>query len=114
MDVQVLANAAALAGAALFLVPLYQLAVKKAARSGERALTVFVRALSLLSLVHGLGLCLITAAVLLGVPLLLGPLPAHDRRWMGEVILAGFGLACLGGIGLWATRRLGRTGQSRE
>ena len=100
-----IAIAAGMIGGALALGGLYVLAGRKAAKRGERAFPIFVRGLSLLSLVHGLGLCLVTAAVWGCASLLCAPIPEADRRFMGLMILAGIAFVVIGGLGL-VTRRL--------
>jgi hypothetical protein len=104
MNVEQLAIAAGILGGAIALVGLYLLASKKAAKTGEQAIIVFVWSLSLLSLLHGLALCLITAVVWLGASLLVGTGLEIDYRFMGMMILAGVVFLFIGGIGL-QTRR---------
>jgi drug/metabolite transporter (DMT)-like permease len=104
MNVEWVAIVAGVIGGALALLGLYLLAAKKAAKTGERAFTTFVWGLSLLSLMHGIGLCIVTAVVWAGASSLDGPIPETDCRFMGLMILAGIVFVFLGGMGLWTRR----------
>jgi hypothetical protein len=105
MAVEWVAVAVGIVGGAMALGGLSVLAGRKAAKTGERALLVFVWGLSFLSLVHGLGLCLVTAAVWAGAPLLVGPIPEPERQFMGRMILAGVAFVVIGAVGLRVWRR---------
>jgi hypothetical protein len=106
MDVVWLCVAAGIVGGAAALAGLYLLAARKAARSGERALTVFLRVLFAFSLLHGLSLVLVAGVMWLVAPLFLGPIPAADRDAMEHMFIPA-GLACVlvGGVGLRFTWR---------
>jgi hypothetical protein len=105
MTLEWIATAAGLVAGAVALAGLYVLAKRKATKTGERAGVVFVWALSFLALVHGLGLCLVTAAVWGAVALFVDPLPESERQLMGRMILAGLGSVCIGALGLQVRRR---------
>jgi hypothetical protein len=105
MNLEWLAITVAVLCGALVLVGLYLLALRIVARSGGSAFALFVRCLSIFSLMHGLGLCLVTGVVLSGADLVLGPIPEEDRLWMERFILAGLPFVLVGGVGLWFTRR---------
>jgi len=76
-------------GGAVALGGLYLLARTAALKSGERPAICFVRSLAFLALVHGLGLVLVSACVLVAVPTRVAPLPVEDHDWMFRFILAG-------------------------
>ncbi len=105
MAVEWIAVVAGIVGGVVALGGLYALAGRKAAKTGERPSVVFVWSLSLLSLVHGLGLCLVTAAVWGGAPLLVGPIPEPERRLMGGMMVAGAAFVAVGAAGLRVRRR---------
>jgi hypothetical protein len=105
MVVEWVAVVAGIVGGAVALGGLYALAGWKAAKTGERASLVFVWGLSFLSLVHGLGLCLVTAAVWAGASLLVGSIPKPERQFMGRTVLAGVVFFFVGAVGLRARRR---------
>jgi hypothetical protein len=90
-------------GGALFLVGLWLLARRRALKSAERAGVVFLRSVSFLALVHGVGLVLVTACVLFSVPLFFGPIAAEDREWMVRFIVAGVVLVIVAGAALRRT-----------
>src|SRR5262249_21306814 len=111
MDLEWIAIAAGIVGGALFFLGLYLLAIRKAAKSGERAFVIFMRGVLFLALMHGLGLVVVTGAVLFCVPLLLGQIPEADCDFMEWMILAGLVLVCIGGVGLrftWWTAKAER------
>jgi hypothetical protein len=97
MGVEWVAVPAGLLGGTMFLLALYQLACRKALRSGERPTRTFVRCLAFLALVHGLGL-VSTAVLLVCVPVFFGPLPAEERAWMTRFTLTGFAFVVPGAI----------------
>ena len=76
-------------GGAVALGGLCLLARTAALKSGERPAICFVRSLAFLALVHGLGLVLVSACVLVAVPTRVAPLPVEDHDWMFRFILAG-------------------------
>src|SRR5262245_32130789 len=86
MAVEWVAVTAGIVCGAVALGGLYVLAGRKAVKTGERAPLIFVWGLSLLSLMHGLGLCLVTSALWAGASLLVGPIPEPERQFMGQMM----------------------------
>jgi hypothetical protein len=105
MSAEWFAIAAGILGGAMALRGLYVLASRKAAKTGERASLVFLWALSFLFLVHGLGLCVITALVWSGAALFGVPLPEPERLLMKRMMLSGIVSVVFAAIGLQARRR---------
>ena len=97
-------------GGAIALVGLYMLARAAAFKSGERPSICFVRGLAFVALLHGLGLVLVSACLLVVVPALVAPLPAEDHDWMVRFMLAGVAFIVSAGIVLrwtgWFPTRL--------
>jgi hypothetical protein len=97
-------------GGVVALVGLYLLARTAALKSGERPAVCFVRVLAFLALVHGLGLVLVSACVLVAVPALVAPLPPDDHRWIVRFMVAGVVFVLSAGVVLrwtgWFPTRL--------
>ena len=89
MNTEWIAITAGIVGGATFLMGMYLAAIRKAAQSCERPFVIFLRCLFFLSLVHGIGLVVVTGIVLLCTPIFFGPIPVADREWMVSFILVG-------------------------
>jgi hypothetical protein len=85
-------------GGAGLLVCLYLHAARKARKTGERPVVLFLRCLAVFSLFHGAGLSLVTAVVLFATPALVAQLPATDHAWMLWMVGAGCVFLAAGGL----------------
>jgi hypothetical protein len=91
---------------AVVLFCVYILARRKAEKTGERPLIVFIRVLAVFMLFHGLGLALVTPCVWLGASTVFGLMPAEESGWMAYFTVVGVVIVLISGgvlcwTGLW-------------